>query len=70
MADAGVRPVVGEIIAAFRDEVGPVDPFVVASWATTDQPELNMSPEDWLAAGKDPAEVARIARGAASELGR
>ena len=66
----GVRPVVSEIIAAFRDEVGPVDPFVIASWATTDQSELGMTPEEWLAAGKDPAEVARIARRAASDLGR
>lgn len=65
-----VRPVVGEVVAAFRDEMGPVDPFVIASWATTDQPELSMSPEDWLAAGKDPAEVVRVARRAASELGR
>jgi hypothetical protein len=65
-----VRPVVGEVIAAFRRELGPVDPFVVASWATTDQPELGMSPEEWLAAGKDPAEVARVAARTASELAR
>lgn len=65
-----VRPVVGEIISAFRDELGSVDPFVIASWATTDQPELDMSPEEWLSAGKDPAEVVRVARRAASELGR
>lgn len=65
-----VRPVVAEVIGAFRDELGAVDPLVIASWATTDQPELAMSPEHWLAAGKDPAEIARIARRAAMELAR
>ncbi len=65
-----VRPVVAEVIAAFRDELGPVESLVIASWATTDQPELGMAPEDWLTNGKDAAEVARIARRAASELGR
>ena len=65
-----VRSVVAEIIAAFRDELGAVEPLVIASWATTDQPELAMSPEEWLAARKDPTEVARIARRTASELGR
>lgn len=65
-----VRAVVAEIITAFRDELGAVDPLVIASWATTDQAELGMSPEQWLTAGKDPAEVARIARRASAELGR
>ena len=65
-----VRSVVAEIIAAFRDELGAVEPLVITSWATTDQPELAMSPEEWLAAGKDPSEVTRIARRTASELGR
>ncbi|MEW6470935.1 MAG: hypothetical protein AB1679_01575 [Actinomycetota bacterium] len=65
-----VRPMVAELIAAFRDELGSVDPFLVASWATTPQPELGMSPEDWLASGKDPDEVVRVARRAAAELSR
>ena len=65
-----VRSVTAEIIAAFHNELGAVDPLVIASWATTDQPELAMSPEEWLAAGKDPTEVTRIARRTASELGR
>lgn len=63
-----VRPVVAEVIAAFRDELGGIDPLLIASWAMTDQPELAMSPEQWLAAGKDPTEVARIAKRAAAEL--
>lgn len=65
-----VRRVVAQVVKAFRDEFATFDPFVVASWATTEQPEFGMSPEEWLAAGKDAAEVARVARRAAGELGR
>lgn len=65
-----IRPLVAEVIAAFRDELGSADPFVIASWATSPQPELQMSPEEWLTSGKDPAEVVRVARRAAAELGR
>lgn len=65
-----VRPIVGEVIAAFREELGSPDPFLVASWATSPQPELEMSAEDWLASGKDPAEVVRVAHRTAAELGR
>lgn len=64
-----VRQEVADVLAAFAD-AGAADPFVVASWATTDQSELGMSAEEWLAAGKDPAEVVRVARRAAGELGR
>lgn len=65
-----VRPVVSDVIAAFRDELGAVDPLIIASWATSAQAELSMSPEQWLAAGKDPMEITRIARRAAAELAR
>jgi hypothetical protein len=64
-----VRAVVADIVKTFRDELG-ADPFVIASWATTDQPELGISPEEWLTAGKDPTEVVRIAQRTASELAR
>lgn len=57
-----VRAVVADVIGAFRDERGPVEPLVIASWATTDQPELDTAPEEWLASSKGPTEVARIAR--------
>jgi hypothetical protein len=57
-----VRSVVAEIIAALRDELGAVDPLVLASWVTTAQPELAMSPEEWLAAGKERTEITGIAR--------
>jgi hypothetical protein len=65
-----VRPIAADVITAFRDELGAADPFVVASWATSPQPELEMSPEEWLVSGKDPAEVVRVARRAAADLGR
>lgn len=64
-----VRPELAAVLVAFA-EAGVADPFVPASWATTDQPELGMSAEEWLAAGKDAAEVVRVARRAAAELGR
>jgi len=65
-----VRSGVTEIIAAFHDELGAVDPLMIASWAATAQPELRMSPEEWLAAGRDPTEVTRMGQRTASELGR
>jgi len=65
-----VRPVVVEVIRAFLEELGPVDPYLIAAWATTPQRELGASPEEWLASGKDPAELVRIARRAAREVGR
>lgn len=65
-----VRAVVAEIISAFREELGSVDPLVIASWATTDQPELGMSPEEWLSAGKDPTDLVPVARRASSALAR
>jgi len=63
-----VRPEMADIVKAFRDEIGASEPFVIASWATTDQPELGMSPEEWLAAGKDPTQLVRIAHRVASNL--
>ncbi|MHB1535529.1 MAG: hypothetical protein ACYC1D_13155 [Acidimicrobiales bacterium] len=63
-----VRPEVAEIIAAFRRAIDPLDPLIVASWATTPQPELDMAPEEWIAAGKDPEEVVKVARRSAVAL--
>jgi hypothetical protein len=65
-----VRPEVVDIAKSFRDAIPSDTAFVVASWATTDQPELGMSPEQWLSAGKDPAELVRVARRTANELSR
>jgi hypothetical protein len=65
-----VRPEVADLTAVFREALGALDPFVVASWAVSDQPELGMAPEEWLAAGKDPADVVRVARRAAEELSK
>jgi len=62
-----VRPIVPKILAAFRD-TDIDDPFVVASWAASTQPELGTSPEQWIASGKDAKEVLRIAERAAREL--
>ena len=42
-----VRPQVAQILEAFRRAVDPLDPLIVASWATTTQPELGMAPDEW-----------------------
>jgi hypothetical protein len=68
LANHRVLPEVADVIAAFRRGLESFDPLVVASWATTEQPELGMAPEGWLAAGKDPAEIVRMARRATAEL--
>lgn len=69
-ANHRVLPEAAEVIAAFGRALDTFDPLVVASWATSEQPELGMSPEEWLTAGKDPGEVVRVARRAAAELAR
>lgn len=46
MPSTAKSPTVAEVIAAFREELSPPDPFLVASQATSSQPELEMSPDD------------------------
>ncbi len=62
-----VRPVVGELIAVFR-AVEPYDPLLVASWATTVQPELGTAPSEWLEAGGDERRFVELAYRSATEL--
>ena len=47
-----------------------VDPLVIASWASIDQPEFGCRPRSGSAAGEGPAEVRPPRRRAASGLGR
>ena len=65
-----VRPVVADITATFRDELGDADPALIASWATTPQHEdlEGSTPADWIASGKDAEWLVRAARRAASLL--
>lgn len=65
-----VRPVVAEIVAAFRAALGALDPLLVASWATTEQHEdlEGATPEDWMVARRDDHQLVAAARRAASGL--
>ena len=65
--NGAVRPVVAELIAAFR-AVEPYDPLLVASWATTVQPELGTSPGEWLEPGGDERRLVELACRSATEL--
>ena len=66
-AGGKVRPVVGELIAAFRS-VEPYDPLIVASWATSAQPELGTTPAEWLEVGGVEQRLVELARRSATEL--
>lgn len=66
-AGSTVRPVVAELIGAFR-AVEPYDPLIVASWATSAQPELGTTPAEWLEAGGDERQLVDLARRSAIEL--
>lgn len=63
----GVRPVVGDIVAAFRVYDEGSDLLVVAAWARTGQRDLGgLSPVEWLEAGSDVGVLVREARRAAA----
>lgn len=67
-----VRPVVADILAAFRGEVGDdVDPRMIASWAQTPQRELDAeTPAAWIVSGRDSDVVVLAAKRAAQALAR
>lgn len=69
---ATVRPEVREIIGAFRDQLGDVDTFVIAAWATTPQPEDldDLTPARWLIEGRDSSRLRAAAERAAAGLAR
>ncbi len=63
-----VRPVAVALVAAFREHLEHFDARVLASWATTVQPELGMTPAEWLEAVRDDEALVRLAKRSASEL--
>lgn len=69
---AVVRPIVGDILREFRGRLGEeFDPRLVASWATTRQPELkDSSPAAWVSDDLDPEPVVLAAKRAAEALTR
>ncbi len=68
LAGQRVRPAVADVVEAFRARLHDFDAHLVASWARTDQPELGMTPEEWLVSGKNPDQVVAVARHAARDL--
>jgi len=71
--DAGsrsVRPVVAELVTAFRDRLDAADPQIVAAWATTAQHDDldGCTPSAWIAQGRDNRAVVRSAEQAALRL--
>lgn len=68
----GIRAIVSAIVDTFRREVGEdVDPRMIASWATTPQPELDdETPAEFLRHHRDDVAVVRAAERAAAALGR
>lgn len=69
---ADIRPVIADIIAAFRDALGDdVDPLIVVSWADAPQPELDgATPAAWVAEGRDEKPVIVAAERTAQTLRR
>jgi hypothetical protein len=66
-----VRLVVSLLLAEFHKADDQLSPLTIASWATTEQPELlDTTPATWISAGKDPAQVVQAARQTAANLAR
>jgi hypothetical protein len=63
------RPVVVDVVDAFRRAMGESDLYTVASWATTRQSMLDgLTPADWIGAGRDSARLIDAARRSARKL--
>lgn len=65
-----VRPVTADVIAAFREHLGDVDPVLVASWATTAQDEDlgGATPSEWIESRPDHRRLIESAHRAAARL--
>jgi hypothetical protein len=71
-AQRSVRPEVRAVVGAFQSKLGrDLDPLVIASWATTEQPEdlLGNTPAQWLeGASFEASQVVVAAKRAAARL--
>jgi hypothetical protein len=64
-----VRPVVLEVVDAFRRSLGEADPYTIASWATSRQSALDgLTPADWLGSGRDETALVNTATRSARKL--
>ena len=71
-SNGAVRPMVAQVVRVFREGLAEeYDARLVASWATTPQPELkDVSPSEWLSDGGDPESALSAARRAVDALAR
>ena len=68
-ADGHAYPALKQVLPVMN--ASKVDPYTLAAWFTSPQPELDgASPAQWLTAGKDPEALLRCARRTASRLAR
>ena len=65
-----VKPVVSCVIAAFKEQLDPLDHTVIAAWAANPQPEdlQGYTPADWIAQGLDDGMVITAAHRAAEHF--
>ena len=64
-----IRPVVADIVSAFREHLGKADPVLIAAWATTPQDDLDgRTPAQWAVGGNDGEQLTRAAHRAAVRL--
>jgi hypothetical protein len=64
-----VRPVVAKLLDVFRDDAGEVDPWLVAGWAATPQPDLDdQTPIAYIEQGGGDAHLVAVAAEAAEAL--
>jgi hypothetical protein len=69
IANRNSRPVVPTVLHAFRHTDPPLAPVEVAAWALSPQVELeDLTPADWLAAGRPESAVVDAARQTAARL--
>ena len=64
-----IRPVVTDIVSAFREHLGSADPVLIAAWATTPQDDLDgRTPGQWATDGSDNEQLTLAAHRAAVRL--
>lgn len=65
-----IRPEVRDLISAFREHLDDLDPYTIASWASTPQEEDldGHTPIQWLQSHQDPTQLVTAAHRAASWL--
>jgi hypothetical protein len=65
-----IRPAVRQITGVFLEEMGRLDPHLIAGWAAAAQEDLDgLSPKEWLEKGNSDEQIVEAATRAAARLG-